>query len=238
MGPTLSRHRGPVFKTTQFLRPDVIMKILGRARWDDGSCCCCTLGGQLPEIWHQSKFACCLHIIIPSPSLFVCRLNTIMETLNRVWQTPWYKQDRVTEARQSTADIISARKGKLNICPPQLTVQCLSQTGVGRGRMGKYVPIYIEAVWGGNLRKAYKQTLGETSRNNFSPLSVLSMQDGRVYNFLNSCSKVKYFRNNLCSLFPHISRQMSKSAEWAPGLTGLSSPRFSEFVSPVERGKN
>lgn len=91
---------------------------------------------------------------------------------------------------------------------------------------------------GGDLRKAYKQTLGETSRNNFSPLSVLSMQDGRVYNFLNSCSKVKYFRNNLCSLFPHISRQMSKSAEWAPGLTGLSSPRFSEFVSPVERGKN
>ena len=33
---------------------------------------------------------------LPGLSLFVCRLNTIMETLNRVWQTPWYKQDRVT----------------------------------------------------------------------------------------------------------------------------------------------
>ena len=110
--------------------------------------------------------------------------------------------------------------------------------GCWEGEDGKICSYLHRGSLGGNLRKAYKQTLGETSRNNFSPLSVLSMQDGRVYNFLNSCSKVKYFRNNLCSLFPHISRQMSKSAEWAPGLTGLSSPRFSEFVSPVERGKN
>ena len=173
---------------------------------------------------------------LPGLSLFVCRLNTIMETLNRVWQTPWYKQDRVTGKTVSSRHY-QREEGETEYL--SLTVQCLSHTGVGKGEEdGKICSYLHRGSLGGNLRKAFKQTLGETSRNNFSPLSILSMQDDRVYNFLNSSSKVKYFRNNLCSLFPHISRQMSKSAGWAPGLTGLGSPRFSEFVSPVERGKN
>ena len=126
MGSTPSWHWGSVFKTTQFLRRDVIMKILGRARWDS---CCCTLGGQSLE---SDISQVCMLPAYNYPSSFVCRLNTIIKTQHTEpgRETPGHKQDRVT-TRQSAADIIIARKGKLNSCPP--TVQCLSQTGVREG---------------------------------------------------------------------------------------------------------
>lgn len=141
MGSTPSWHWGSVFKTTQFLRRDVIMKILGRARWD--SCCCCTLGGQSLE---SDISQVCMLPAYNYPSSFVCRLNTIIKTQHTEpgRETPGHKQDRVT-TRQSAADIISARKGKLNICPP--TVQCLSQTGVREGEVGKICSYLHRVVW-------------------------------------------------------------------------------------------
>ena len=145
-GPTPSWHRGTVFKTSRFLRPAVIMKILGR-RDEMTAAAAVLLAASARDL--TSVRVCMLpayNYPLPACPSFVCRLNTIMETLNTAWQTS--DTNRIGwQSRQSTADIISARKGKLNICPYS-AVQCLSQTGVRKGeaRMGKYVPIYIEAV--------------------------------------------------------------------------------------------
>ena len=132
MGSTPSWHWGSVFKTTQFLRRDVIMKILGRARWD-GGCCCCTLGGQSLE---SDISQVCMLPAYNYPSSFVFRLNTIIKTQHTEpgRETPGHKQDRVT-TRQSAADIISARKGKLNICPQQCSIY--HNRVLGRGEVGK-----------------------------------------------------------------------------------------------------
>ena len=141
MGPTLSWHWGSVFKTTQFLRRDVIMKILGRARWD--SCCCCTLGGQSLE---SDISQVCMLPAYNYPSSFVCRLNTIIKTQHTEpgRETLGHKQDRVT-TRQSAADIISARKGNWIFVPQQCSVY--HKRVLGRGEVGKICSYLHRVVW-------------------------------------------------------------------------------------------
>ena len=85
-GPTPSWHRGTVFKTSRFLRPAVIMKILGRRDEMTAAAAAVLLAAR--DL--TSVRVCMLpayNYPLPACPSFVCRLNTIMETLNTAWQT-------------------------------------------------------------------------------------------------------------------------------------------------------
>ena len=170
MGPTPSWNRGSVFKTTQFLRQDVIMKILGRAeRWDGCCWCCFTLGGQslvsdISQVLHVAAYN------YPSCS-FVCRLNTIIETQ--------HQGDSWIQTGSGDIKTLSVRgRGNWIFVPQQCSVY--HSRVLGRGRGWENMFLFTSSSSGeqrapqeGNLRKA---SFKQTSRNNFFPLSELSMQ--------------------------------------------------------------
>ena len=131
----------------------------------------------VPEIWHQSEseFACCLHIMIPAPGLSLFCLQTKYNYGNFKHSLAdfWYKQDRVT-VKTVNSRHYQCEEGETEY----LSLQCsvYHKRVLGRGRRGwenmflftsRQQTEQSRAPQEGNLRKAYKQTLEETSRNNF-----------------------------------------------------------------------
>ncbi len=89
----------------------------------------------VPEIWHQSEFACCLHIIIPAPGLSLFCLQTKYNYGNFKHSLAdfWYKQDRVT-VKTVNSRHYQCEEGETEY----LSLQCsvYHKRVLGRGRRG------------------------------------------------------------------------------------------------------
>ena len=125
---------GPCLHNNSVFAPRRYHENIGLGRWDAGRCC--TLEGQLPgsDISQVCMLPANNHPLLLCLQTkynygnFKLSPDRLLDTNSLEWQTQ--------DSQQPT--LSTARKGKLNICPPSLTLQCsvYHKRVLGRGRRG------------------------------------------------------------------------------------------------------